>query len=86
MAYYNSQQTVTLVGVYQGYTNGYYVFELENGDIIDFEQINKKNLEAFDLKSSTFKNKKFKITYKEIFDDVDDEDLVLFKLDNLQLL
>ena len=86
MAYYNSQQTVTLVGVYQGYTNGYYVFELENGDIIDFEQINKKNLEAFDLKSSAFKNKKFKITYKEIFDDVDDEDLVLFKLDNLQFL
>ncbi|CAM1346345.1 hypothetical protein [Tenacibaculum crassostreae] len=86
MAYYNSQQTVTLVGVYQGYTNGYYVFELENGDIIDFEQINKKNLEAFDLKSSAFKNKKFKITYKEIFDDVDDENLVIFKLDNLQLL
>lgn len=83
---YNSQQQVTLVGVYQGYTSGYYVFELENGDIIDFEQINKKNLEHFDLKSPTLKNKKFKITYKEIFDDVDDDDLVIFKLDNLELL
>ena len=86
MAYYNSQQIVTLVGVYQGYTNGYYVFELENGDIIDFKQINKKNLEHFDLKSSAFKNKKFEITYKEIFDDADDEDLVIFKLHDLQLL
>jgi hypothetical protein len=86
MAYYNSQETVTLVGVYQGYTNGYYVFELENGDIIDFEQINKKNLEHLDLKSSTYKNKSFEITYKEIFDDMDDEDLVIFKLENLQPL
>jgi len=86
MTYYNSQEKVTLVGVYQGYTNGYYVFELENGDIIDFEQINKKNLEHLDLKSSSLKNKSFEITYKEIFDDVDDEDLVIFKLENLQLL
>ncbi|MDX8552821.1 hypothetical protein MK851_04170 [Tenacibaculum sp. 1B UA] len=86
MTYYSSQQTVTLVGVYQGYANGYYVFELENGDIIDFEQINKKNLEHLDLKSSTLKNRSFEITYKEIFDDLDDEDLVIFKLENLQPL
>ncbi|REH54667.1 hypothetical protein C7448_102190 [Tenacibaculum gallaicum] len=86
MAFYNSRQTVTLVGVYQGYTNGYYIFELENGDIIDFDQINKKNLEHLDLKSSSLKNKSFEITYKEIFDDLDDEDIVIFKLENLQLL
>lgn len=86
MAFYNSRQTVTLVGVYQGYTNGYYIFELENGDIIDFDQINKKNLEHLDLKSSSLKNKNFEITYKEIFDDLDDEDIVIFKLENLQLL
>ena len=86
MTQYNSQPTVTLVGVYQGYTNGYYVFELENGDIIDFERVNKQNLGHLDLKSSTLKNKKFEITYKEIFDDLDDEDIVIFKLENLHLL
>ena len=86
MNYYNTEQTVTLKGLFKEYSNGAFSFELENKDIIDFEEINKNVLIKYDLKSSTFKNKTFLITYKEIFDDLDDDDFVVFKLENLEIL
>lgn len=86
MNYYNATQKLTFTGVYVGYIEGEYVFHLENDDIIDFDQVNPKVLKAFDLKSSKFKNKSFEITYSEIFDDLDDEDVVVFKLEQLNLL
>ena len=86
MNYYNASQTVTTTGIYVGFIDGSFSFELENGDIIDFDQINKNVLLEYDLKSSVFKGKKFNITYKEIFDDLDDEDFIIFKLDKLEIL
>ncbi len=67
-------------------SGGAYSFELENGDNIVFEQINKSILNKYDLKSKDFKNKNFKISYTEIFDDEDDEDFVLFKLEKIELI
>lgn len=84
--YYNTPQKLTLTGIYIGYIEGGYVFRLENDDIIDFDQVNPKVLKAFDLKSKAYKNKSFEITYSENFDDLDDEDVVIFKLENLKLL
>lgn len=83
---YNDQQLVTTVGVFKEYANGYFTFELENGDLIDFEQINKNVLADFDLKSNQFKSQKFEITYKEIIDDLDDDDFVVFKINSLTLI
>lgn len=86
MNYYNAQQKLTFTGVYVGCIQGGYVFHLENDDIIDFEQVNQKVLQEFDLKSNQFKNKSFEITYSENFDDLDDEDIVVFRLESLKLL
>lgn len=86
MNYYNTEQTVILKGIFKEYSNGAFSFELENKDIIDFEEVNKDLLLKYDLKSNTFKNKIFLITYKEIFDDLDEDDFVVFKLENLELL
>lgn len=86
MNYYNAEQTVTLKGVFKEYINGAFSFELENKDNIDFEEIDKNVLLKYNLKSNIFKNKSFNITYKEIFDDLDDDDFVVFKLENLELL
>ncbi|TYP98885.1 hypothetical protein C7447_102203 [Tenacibaculum adriaticum] len=86
MPYYNDQQLVTTVGTFKEYANGYFTFKLENGDLIDFEQINKNVLAEFDLKSNSLKSKAFEITYKEILDDTDDEDFIVFKIDKLILL
>ena len=65
---------------------GGYVFHLENDAIIDFDQINFKILEEFDLKSNQFKNTTFEIVYSENFDDLDNKNAVLFKLEKLKLL
>ena len=86
MNYYSAEQSMTSIGVYKGYTNGYFIFKLDNNDIIDFEEINKMILVKFDLKSDALKGEKFEIEYKEIFDDLDDEDFIVLKLENLNLL
>ena len=86
MIYYKAEQASTLAGIYKGYEDGYYLFELNNGVIMDFEQINKKVLEEFDLKSTTFKNKSFIVNYLEIIDDLDDEDFIIYKIEKLELL
>ena len=80
---YSEPTSISIRGQFVGYLQGGYVFHLENEDIIDFDQINPKILDAFDLKSNAFKNTTFEIVYSEIFDDLDDDDLVIFKLEIL---
>ena len=86
MSYYSAEQSMTSIGIYMGYKDGYYSFVLENNDVIDFEEINKMILVKFDLKSDELKERKFEINYKEIIDDLDDEDIIVLKLDSINLL
>ncbi|MFY7670817.1 hypothetical protein ACOSP6_06980 [Tenacibaculum sp. MEBiC06402] len=86
MRYYNAEQSVSVEGIFRSYENGYYKFELNNGDDIDFEQINNKILHLYDLKSKEYVGKLFSIEYIEIIDDLDDEDFIVLKLNNLKLL
>ena len=58
---YSEQKTILMTGDYIGYLQRGYVFHLENDAIIDFDQINFKILEEFDLKSNQFKNTTFEI-------------------------
>lgn len=86
MNYYSAKQIITITGDYIGYIQGGYAFHLVNDDIIDFDQINPKVLEEYELNSNELKNKTFEIVYSENFDDLDDEDVVIFKLEKLKLL
>ncbi len=86
MNYYSAKQNITITGTFIGFINGTYTFHLENNDIIDFDEINTKIFEEFDLKSTSLKNKVFEIIYSENFDDIDDEDIVVFRLEKLNLL
>ena len=43
MKYYNSNQSLSAKGVFIGYLAGYATFQLENSEVIYFEQIDKKN-------------------------------------------
>lgn len=85
MTHYNAEQTMMYNGIYVGYIEGGYIFHLENDDMIDFDQINPKILEKYNLKSDEYKNRSFEITYSENFDDLDNEDVVIFKLEKLIL-
>lgn len=86
MTYYNAKQTMMYNGIFVGYIDGGYIFHLENDDMIDFDQINPKILEEYNLKTNEYKNQGFQIVYSENFDDLDDEDMVIFKLEELKLL
>ncbi|CAM1369450.1 conserved hypothetical protein [Tenacibaculum litopenaei] len=86
MNYYSAQQKMTAIGVYAGYHDGNYTFVLENNEVIDFDQINTMILEHFDLKSTQLKGTRFEINYIELIDDVDDEDYISLKLNQLTLV
>ncbi|WP_299836059.1 hypothetical protein [uncultured Tenacibaculum sp.] len=86
MNYYRAERSMIVTGVYAGYKNGDYTFVLEDNDIIDFDEINKMILVEFDLKSDKCKGRKFEIIYTEIIDDLDDEDFVVLKLEDLKLI
>ena len=86
MNYYRAEQANTLAGIFKGYKDGYFVFELNSGAIMDFEEINKAVLQEFDLKSDKLINKNFIVNYIEIIDDLDDEDFVILKIHSLKLI
>ncbi|MBT7623746.1 MAG: hypothetical protein HN595_04385 [Flavobacteriaceae bacterium] len=86
MKYFNSNQSLYSKGIFIGCIEGYATFQLENNEIIYFEQINKKIEHHYDLKSNRYKNKSFDIYYTEIFDDLDEEEFIIFRLDDLKLL
>lgn len=83
MSRYDLRGTKTDIATFIAYTNGYYTFVLENGDEIVFEEINKRILEDYRLKDKSLQHKKFKITYTEIIEDEDDEDLMIYRLEKI---
>lgn len=86
MGYYSSYQDANTQGVFLRYENGEFYFITDAKDEIVFDEINKHVLEKYDLKSNEFKGKNFQIFYTEIMDDLDDEDLIILRLDDLELL
>ena len=71
-------------GVFKKYYDGYFQFEMENGETIVFEEVSRFAIKKFDLKSDRSKGKSFEITYSEYVED-DDEDFVSFKIEKLEL-
>lgn len=72
--------------VFKKYENGYYTFLFENGEDMVFEEVHPRVLKQFDLKNDkTLINKKFKISFVEIFDDEDD-DFLIYRIESLQQL
>lgn len=65
------------------FSDGYYKFLLDEGEIITFEEINPFVLKKFDLKKDkTLEGKTFLITYSDVYDDVED-DYFYNKIENL---
>ena len=86
MKYYSTEELIFEEGIFKNYENGYFSFQLNNGDLIEFEQINNNILNLYDLRSKVHIGKKFEIEYLEIIDDLDDEDFVILKLNKLKIL
>lgn len=86
MGYYSSFQDVNTQGVFLRHENGYFYFQNELNDEIVFEEINRKALGKYDLKTDEYKGKLFQLYYTEIMEDLDDEDFVVLRLDDLELI
>ncbi len=86
MADYNIFQTKIEEGIFVKYHDGYYTFKFEFDELIVFEQINKTVLEEFDLRGNRYIESKFNVTYEELLDESDDDDFIIFRIRNLELL
>lgn len=84
--YYSNEEKIETIGMFLSCGYGYYNFLLENGEEIIFEEIRKSILEEYDLNIESFRGNKFHITYSVLTDDLDDDDFVTLRLDNLKLV
>ena len=85
MRYYQSTEKVRVVGTFITYAYGYYSFELEGGEVLSFDEIDHAVTKKYDLRSNQFNNQIFEIFYSIIIDDLDDEDFVILRLDDLNI-
>ena len=86
MNYYNTEEIRTEEGVFVKHYNGYFTFQLSFDELIVFEEVNTAVLEEFDLRSEAYIGSTFEVTYKEIINDLDDEDFLIFRIMKLKLI
>jgi hypothetical protein len=86
MNYYNTEEIRTEEGVFVKHFDGFFTFRFSFDEIIVFEEIKTSVLEVFDLKSEEYIGVAFKVTYKEIINDLDDDDFLTFRIIDLKLI
>ena len=86
MNYYNTEEIRTEEGVFIKHHNGFFTFQFSFDELIVFEEVNTAVLEEFDLRSEEYLGSAFEVTYKEIINDLDDEDFLTFRIIKLKRL
>lgn len=74
------------VATFYKQSSGYFTFVFENDEKIIFEEIDKKVLRKYNLYSKELLHKKFYITYTEIIDDILDDEFIIYRLNDLELI
>ncbi|WP_347924140.1 hypothetical protein [Pontimicrobium sp. SW4] len=70
--------------VFKSYKNGYYTFLFSNGEDMVFEEIHPRVLKQFDLKNDTsLINQEFRISFVEVYDDLDD-DFLVYRIESIK--
>ena len=86
MVDYNTLNRLKEVGKFLKMSNGYYTFLLKNEEKIIFEEISKRALSKFNLDSKEFIDRSFKIVYAEILEDFEDDDYIISRIEDLNLI
>ncbi len=74
------------IGIFKTYSKGHFSFTIEDGNEIIFEEINRSVLYEYDLKKDkSLIGKLFYISYKEVFDLIE-EDFVIYRIEQLKLI
>ncbi|WP_460218515.1 hypothetical protein [Psychroserpens sp. MEBiC05023] len=85
MNYYNTEEIRTEEGVFIKYQNGFFTFRFSFDELIVFEEVNTAVLEEYDLRKE-YIGSTFEVTYKEIINDLDDDDFLTFRIMKLKLI
>lgn len=75
----------TEVGKFIRYNEGYYTFEMDE-DVIIFEGISREAANKYDLQHFKYIHANFEVTYSEALGDLDDEDFMVFHIEDLKLI
>lgn len=86
MVYHQTEELAYTVGKFVTYGYGYYSFELGNEELLVFEEINKELLQKYDLKTGEHEGRYFEIAYSILTEDLNDEDFVVLRLNNLTMV
>jgi len=80
-----NKELITDTGKFIRYKEGYYTFKMGE-DVVIFEGISRKAINKYDLQDFKFINADFEITYSESLGDLDDEDFMVFHIEDLKLI
>ena len=70
--------------VFKSYENGFYTFLFNNGGEMIFEEVHPKVLKQFDLKNDeTLIDQTFRISFVEVYDDVDG-DYLAYRIESMK--
>ena len=86
MIYYSTEEIRIEEGVFIKHLDGFYSFQFSFDELVVFEEINASVLEEFDLRTEEFVGATFEVTYKEIINDLDDDDFLIFRIIELKLV
>ncbi|KPM33076.1 Hypothetical protein I595_1503 [Croceitalea dokdonensis DOKDO 023] len=87
LAVATTQEVETITATFNGYEDGIFYFEDSEGYNLEFEQIDDKALQKFDLVSEDFNGKTFKISYTSETDlDEEGEEISISKIVDLKLI
>jgi len=71
--------------VFKSYKNGIYKFLFNNGGEVIFEEVHPRVLKQFDLKNDdTLIDQTFRISFVEVYDDIDD-DYLAYRIESMKL-
>ncbi|WP_405410282.1 hypothetical protein [Maribacter sp. Asnod1-A12] len=70
------QETGTMNGTYEGYSNGVYIFSDDDGESVEFNNVSYEASKRYDLTSQKFVGRQFAITFTVDSElDEDDEEI-----------
>ncbi|AXG70173.1 hypothetical protein KORDIASMS9_02412 [Kordia sp. SMS9] len=67
-------QNTTVEATYDGYEDGVYYFTDGNDETLEFQEVDKEVLKAYDLMSKKFENRSFNVTYKTVEEEDEEGD------------
>ena len=82
-----TQENTTIKATFEGYEDGSYYFIDEDENSYDFQSVEKKAVEKYDLTDDDYKGKVFNVTYKmETKEEEEEESYIIYVIVDLEIV